>query len=567
MSDMAHEQTIPAVVKATWQAALFASQPRRRDLLALQPSWPCQAITLRVHRNMPFEYIAGALPAFLAYADITAQITLGDYDDSLNFQLQGAADCELVWLDFTRYRGKLSDEALVLWFGERLRALRERSAAPILLADGGGAGVTLNHMLAAAVASIPACRIFPRQILETRLGDSWSDLRMKEISASSMSDAANLLVAQALGLVWLPGALRVGLKAIVLDLDHTLYTGVLGEDGPEGLKLTPAHRILQEKLRTLKQQGLFLAVLSRNNYADAVQLFQQRTDFPLRWEDFAAVSISWQEKHLGLRLLATQLRIHKDAMIILDDNLGEIAQLAQHFPQTSLYYAADPENTVKALELLPGLLRWHHDRTDQLRTDDLKAAQQRQEALAQAPDTQAYMRSLELQLQCHLDPHALLGRLADLSHKTNQFNLALRRLSEPEVARRLDDPQAATIAIALSDKLSDSGVIAAIFCHAETGLLVVDDLCISCRALGRGIEDTLVVTALACAAAKLHTKDVAFTYDLGPRNAPARDWLAQFGGQPLTDERGRLLVPEAKFKDQKCDLPVRIIWNGKENAA
>ena len=92
-------------------------------------------------------------------------------------------------------------------------------------------------------------------------------------------------------------------------------------------------------------------------------------------------------------------------------------------------------------------------------------------------------------------------------------------------------------------------------------------LCISCRALGRGIEDTLVVTALACAAAKLHTKDVAFTYDLGPRNAPARDWLAQFGGQPLTDERGRLLVPEAKFKDQKCDLPVRIIWNGKENAA
>ena len=249
---MPPETIIPAIAKASWQPKIFAAAPRRSELLALKPDWPCHSIRLRVHRNMPFEFVASALPAFLAYADLKAEISMGDYDDSLNFQISEPADCELIWLDYERYAGKLDATALAAWLKDRLEVLRAASTAPILIADGGGD--EFDQKLSAVAAGIPGCRVFPRQALQKQLGESWFDRRVKDISASPMSDAANLAVAQQLGLVWLPGAVRVGLKVVVLDLDHTLYTGVLGEDGAEGVRLMPAHHALQDKIRRLRQR-------------------------------------------------------------------------------------------------------------------------------------------------------------------------------------------------------------------------------------------------------------------------------------------------------------------------
>lgn len=550
---------LPAIAKASWQPAIFAAVPRRSALLALQPSWPCRQLRLSVYRNMPFEFVASALPPFLAYADYALDLKLSDYDDSLQFQSATPADCALVWLDYSRYAGKLDKAALTAWLTERLQVLRAASAAPILLADSSGADAALNHGLAEIAARIPGCRIFPRQELQDRLGEAWFDKRVKDIAASTMSDAANLAVAQALGLLWLPGAVRVALKAIVLDLDHTLYAGVLGEDGVAGVRLTPAHRVLQEKLRTLKEQGLFLALLSRNEDADVVRLFRERSDFPLRLEDCTVRSVSWGEKSAGMADIAAQLRIGTDAMLMLDDNLGEIGRLAQAYPAMSLLYAADPIETARALDLFPGLLRWHQDATDRLRSDDLKAAAAREAEQAVAADPLAYMQSLDIQLHCLLDPAAVLSRLTDLAHKTNQFTLTLARFSEAEVARRLADPCCATIAVALTDKLSDSGVIAALFCHADGAQLIVDEICISCRALGRGVEDVLIATALRRAAAKLGTSAVALAYDRGPRNDPARDWLARWTGLALPGAKGLLNLP---WQDVPIpDLPVCIAWD------
>jgi FkbH-like protein len=104
--------------------------------------------------------------------------------------------------------------------------------------------------------------------------------------------------------VWLPAVLGPRLKAIVLDLDNTLYAGVLGEDGPEGLTLTPVHDLLQRKLLTLRDQGLFLAIASRNVEADVDQLFEARPDMPLRPEHLSARSIAFREKATGIREIA-----------------------------------------------------------------------------------------------------------------------------------------------------------------------------------------------------------------------------------------------------------------------
>jgi len=560
---MPPEANIPAIAKAAWQPKIFAVHPRRSELLALKPDWPCRPVRLRVHRNMPFEFVASALPAFLAYADLKADIIIGDYDDSLHFQAREPADCELIWLDFTRYAGRLESGGLAVWLKERMQALRALTKAPILVADDG----RLDEKATALLAAIPGCRIFPRQKLQEQLGTRWLDERVQKISASNMSDAASLACAQLLGLVWLPAALGPALKAIVLDLDNTLYAGVLGEDGVSGVRLTPAHRALQEKIKQLKQQGLFLALLSRNEEADVEELFAKREDFPIKWQDFSATAVSWRDKSEELRAIAARLRIDPAAMLVLDDNTGEIANLARHFPATPLLHAADPELTARALDLFPCLMRWHRDETDALRADDLKAAEARAAELASAPDAAEYMRSLEIKLQFWLDPKHLLGRLADLAGKTNQFALALARFNEAEVARRLGDPRCATIAVALSDKLSDSGVIAAIFCRAAERGLIVDDICISCRALGRGMENALILAALERARKKLGGDKIAFAYHRGPRNDPARMWLGQFTGAALVSEKGTRTATWTDLQGKRPDLPVTIVWEKTERAA
>jgi FkbH-like protein len=557
---MSNPTDIPAICKAEWQAKLFAATPRRSQLLSLKPMWPCRSIKMRVHRNMPFEFVASALPAFLSYADLSAEIPTSDYDDALNFHLEFQADCELIWLDYSRYSDRFDAPTLAQWLFERLQALRAATTAPILVADGGGASKDLNERLKTTTEQIAGCRIFPRQSLQDSMGAGWFDDRVKEISASRMSDAATVATARLLGLVWLPAAVGVGLKALAIDLDNTLYEGVLGEDGVEGVHLTEQHLLLQQKIAGLKQQGILLTLLSRNEHADVEALFSTRTDFPLRWEDFAATSIGWQEKAIGLQELATRLRIHADAFLVLDDNLGEIANIAQRHPTTPALYTADAALAVSALSLFPRLHRWSSDKTDTLRANDLKASEARAAAQAQASDPIEYMRSLDIKLHFWLDPQKLLARLTDLANKTNQFILSLARLNEAEVARRLSNPDCATIAVNLSDKLSDSGVIAAIFCSKNADRLLVDEICVSCRALGRGIEDLMLATALEKAAQKLGTTKVSFAYSKGPRNDPARHWLESFVCCPLPGESGILHIDETILRRTLPARPVKISW-------
>jgi FkbH-like protein len=321
------------------------------------------------------------------------------------------------------------------------------------------------------------------EILST-LGARTFDQRAARLTGMPLSDAACLRVARALGLVWLPAALGPRLKAIAVDLDNTLYAGVLGEDGPAGVMLSPAHFELQVKLLRLREQGVFLALASRNEPEDVDRLFAERPDLPLRPEHFSSRAIAFRDKAEGIRDIAAALRIAPDAMLFLDDNPGEIAALASEVPGLKMLHAADPASTARALDFYPGLHGFPLGRDDALRVADLAAAEGRAQAAASAPSREAYIRSLEVVLTFASDQPAYLERMAALSNKTNQFNTAFLRLTEAHVAKRLADPHCRTISIALRDRLSDSGIVAVLFLRRDGSTLVVDEIVISCRALG-----------------------------------------------------------------------------------
>jgi FkbH-like protein len=516
---------------------LLAPRPRRLDLLRLRPGWPTAARTVRVHRNHGVEVVTSVWRPFCAFAGLDVAALLGPYDDSLDLAgAQDPVDAHLVSLDFERYRRRMTEADLVSWLGGRLRELTARSSAPVLVTNwpAPDAG-PFNEQLAQAVEELPDVAVADVAAVGRELGADFLDHRLSEVSGTPWSAAAAVAVAREFGLRWLPAVLCPPVKAVVVDLDGTLYDGVLGEDGPDGVRLTAAHAELQEHLVSLRRRGVFIGVVSRNEAEDVAALFERRDDFPLRWPMVSAAAVDWGSKADGVARVARELRIGSDAIAFLDDNPGELATVASAHPGIRTLHAADPALSLRALVHCPGLFRFRTTEDDARRVADLEAARERAAQLQVAADPEDYLRSLQVELRCRVDQPGDVARAAQLSARTNQFTTAVLRLTEGELLRRRGEGSLSFVAVSLRDRLADSGTVAVVFGHREGRRLVVEGVSISCRALGRRVETAIIEAAVGLLAGE-DVDEVAFRYATGARNAPALDWLAGYSGSRLGTE-------------------------------
>jgi len=522
------------------EAILFAPRVERSALQSLNlDSQDARVITINVRRNHAFEPIESLLKPFVGFGGWKSEFHYSDYDDSFHFQNLPAADIELVWLDSTRYLRAVGVENFIGWLSERINALRQQTHAPILMAtwlDTPG----LIMQLQAALNRVPAVYFCDLKAVCSEVGVNLLDTRVALMAGSPIRSEAQVILARKLGCHWLPAAILPPVKGIVLDLDNTLYSGVLGEDGALGVNLTTGHRELQTFLKQLVGKGVFLAIVSRNEREDVEALFAERTDFPLCWADFSATEISWGDKADALIRVADTLRIAPDALVFVDDNPGELAQVVQSLQHIGLLYALpDATLTQRALEYYPGLWRWRLQTEDMLRVEDLKASAQRAILQAQT-DPDDYLRSLGVTLQVRIDPVDQLNRAASLCSKTNQFNLAMRRFSEPELTGFLQDKAFTVTCVHLRDRLSDSGTIAVLVAERVVDTCIVQELCISCRALGRRLEDTIIFEAIRQMPTFQGCNYLQFAFRRGPRNEPARRWLSEVMGTKELPDSGSL---------------------------
>jgi len=535
----------PRLQRMEWLPALFAEQPRRWELIKLPTQRSSHAVHVRVHRNHGFESTASAVVPYLALRDWQPEFSYSDYDDSLTFRIEAPAELDIVWLDYCRYVARTPAPQFAAWLRQRVLTLRQLTDTPIILVNWPEQSVYANSVREAFENhAVPGLLLGSLEPVRARLGDRLLDERMVAVSGTRLSDAASILIARELGCRWIPAAIAPRLKAVALDLDDTLVAGVLGEDGPEGVVLTPGHRALQEYLFELRQSGLFLALVSRNEESDVQRLLSLRDDFPLKWEHFSARQIHWGSKAESLEAVAGALRIGMDAMLYVDDNLGELAKVANAHRDLCLAHAnTDAFLTRRVLEHFPGLWSRGDGGADIVRVGDLEANTERDKILAQSTDRAGYLRSLQVPLVFQLNPCAHLGRIHELSQKTNQFNLALKRFTEAEIERRLQSPGCKVVTVRLADRLSDSGIIGALFAREEAEAIVVEELCISCRALGRELEDIMVAKALETACPQRPGKPLLFEQAAGPRNDPARQWLRRVAGEVWDPSASRVGVP------------------------
>jgi FkbH-like protein len=325
-------------------------------------------------------------------------------------------------------------------------------------------------------------------------------------------------------------------KALVLDLDNTLWGGVIGDDGLEGIVLGQGSALgegfvaVQEYARHLSRRGIILAVASKNDLANALEPFERHPEMLLRRTDIAAFRADWNDKAANLRAIAQDLNIGLDALVFLDDNPFERTLVRQELPMVAVPEVPDDPAWVPGVLAAAG----YFEATSLTDEDRDRAAQyqsnrERESLKAGSTNLEEYLRSLDMRLIWRRFDDVGLQRTVQLINKTNQFNLTTRRYTEEEVLAVMRDPDAFGLQLRLLDRFGDNGIIAIVIGRLrQEGDLEIDTWLMSCRVLGRQVEPT-TLALVAGEARRLGARRLIGSYRPTPKNGMVKDHYERLG--------------------------------------
>jgi FkbH-like protein len=321
-------------------------------------------------------------------------------------------------------------------------------------------------------------------------------------------------------------------KAIVLDCDGTLWDGVCGEDGPEGISLDSERRRLQEFMLAQRDAGMLLCLCSKNNEQDVLETFRANPRMPLQPGHFVARRINWEPKSANLVSLAEELNLGLDSFIFVDDNPTECAELQAHCPEVlALLLPSDPEK-------IPAFLRhvWAFDRLRVTPEDRERAALYAQEIergrLQKTASLEEFLAALNLEIRIAPMTPEQLPRVSQLTQRTNQMNFTSIRRSEGEIQALVRDGRAECLTVDVRDRFGSYGLVGVMIFTAGAEAIALDTFLLSCRALGRGVEHRMLARLGEIARERgLARVDVRFTPSA--RNSPALNLLESIGATDL----------------------------------
>jgi len=333
-------------------------------------------------------------------------------------------------------------------------------------------------------------------------------------------------------------------KCLVLDLDNTLWGGVIGDDGLGGIHLGAgqpdgeAFQDFQRYAKALKDRGVLLAVASKNEPENALAAFREHADMILREADISCFEIGWEPKDQSLIRIAERLNIGLDALVFFDDNPAERQLVRASLPAvTVIEVPPDPSLYVQALdgENLFDTLSLTEE--DQLRTALIQTNQARESLEAKASSYDDFLRQLEMRAFIEPVSELNLARVTQLINKTNQFNLTTRRMTEAEVRVLVGNPEAYTSTIRLDDRFGSNGLISVVIGRVKGETLTVDNWLMSCRVLKRGVEALELERMLAfCKSRGL--RDIVGRYLPTAKNKLVQGHYAELGFKEIPGEPG-----------------------------
>lgn len=338
-------------------------------------------------------------------------------------------------------------------------------------------------------------------------------------------------------------------KCLVLDLDNTVWGGVIGDDGLGGIVLGQgsaageAYAGFQRYCGLLGARGVILAVCSKNDEANAFEAFDKHPEMVLRRDQIAAFVANWRDKAANLRDIAAVLNIGLDSLVFVDDNPAERAIVRQELPMVAV-----PELPEDVAGYAARLAEAGYFEAAAFTADDAQRGRQyalnaeRQRASqTSATDMDGFLRGLEMVMDAGPIAPVDLARVTQLTNKTNQFNLTTRRYTEAEIGQVMEDPASVTLRVRLADRFGDNGLIAVVMArpagNAPAGELAIDTWLMSCRVLGRGVERAMLQSLVRAASARGATALIG-VYKPTAKNGMVSDHYAKLGFEPMAAPAG-----------------------------
>ena len=533
---------------------------------------PLVPFALGILGSSTLDFLAEALPAAAARHGVALHVTLAPYDQVMQQALDPAsvirsAGCSAVlvavdhrWLKLDRPAfasgGAAGVEAGIAHLRSIVDILRAAGTQAIVQtipqppsplfgshdrAVGGSVRAMVDDANRAIVqlARETGSALLDLAALAEQVGTQhWFD--PVQWSAYKMASGAQTALVHADTLARLLGALLGrSRKCLVLDLDNTVWGGVIGDDGLAGIRIGQGDAVgeaflaVQQMALDLRARGVILAVSSKNTDAVARQPFGDHPDMLLRESDIAVFQANWSDKPGNLVAIAKTLNIGLDALVFLDDNPAERAQMRAALPMVAVPELPDDPNWYPRYLAAAGYFEAvSFSAEDGLRAQSYGLNAQRAEVLAHAGNQGDYLASLGMILGVAGFDQQGRGRITQLINKTNQFNLTTRRYSEQAVADMELDPAVCGLQFRLRDRFGDLGMIAVIVCRADPDCAVpgwsIDSWLMSCRVLGRKVEEAMLDRLVARARVR-GVAQLTATYVPTAKNAMVRDMYGALG--------------------------------------
>ncbi|MBX9608760.1 MAG: HAD-IIIC family phosphatase [Gammaproteobacteria bacterium] len=337
-------------------------------------------------------------------------------------------------------------------------------------------------------------------------------------------------------------------KCLVLDLDNTLWAGVIGDDGLEGIKIGQgsaegeAHLALQRYASMVRQHGIVLAVCSKNDEENALLPFRHHPDMGLRESDIAVFQANWTDKASNLRAIADALNLGLDSLVFVDDNPAERAHVRAALPGVAVpELGSEPSDYVRLLASARYFESVVFSSEDRARAQSYADEQQRITVMKASGSVAEYLTSLGMVIGFAPFDHLGIARVAQLINKSNQFNLTTRRYTEAEVSQLAQDPAVFTLQVRLRDSFGDSGMIAVVIARPldEDGVQLwsLDTWLMSCRVLGRRVEEAMLREIVRRAEA-VGVRGLIGHYIPTPKNGMVAEHYDRLGFERVTSVAG-----------------------------
>ncbi len=331
-------------------------------------------------------------------------------------------------------------------------------------------------------------------------------------------------------------------KAVILDLDNTLWGGVIGDDGVQGIEignespLGMAHLELCRFALRLKQQGIMLSVCSKNERDTALSGFE-REEMPLSVDDFVSFTANWEPKSENIKAIIQQMNISADAAVFVDDNPAERHIVEGQVSGITVPLLSEPETYVKTLNRLNVFEVAQLTGDDGKRTEFIKANAQREQAQSSFADYDEYLKSLDMSAVMSPVTPQNIARVTQLVNKTNQFNLTTKRYTEAEVEQLMNNKDNITLCATLSDRFGENGIVSVLFAKVDGDVCEVELFVMSCRVFKRRLE-TAVMQELIEQAVKCGVKTIKGCFIPTAKNAPCASYYSEFGFSETNEQDG-----------------------------